>query len=130
MVVLFSCEKEAIAPHGKLTGTCNVTKLEGQQYVLGVQGIYLADNNPTGTIKFERNGNGKQDYSFVLFGTTYPQYANFKWTATTTTINVNRINDTDLVWERLLSEEHKQIAAYDIIVDASSTIKYTLTLEK
>jgi hypothetical protein len=129
-ILIHSCGKDNKENDPQLVGTWNVVKVEGQQYFNSSPGIYLADNNPTGYIKFEADGKGEQNYSFTLFGTNYPQNSSFRWYSSATTINIKRINDSDLVWNRVLSQENKQVASYDIPVDASTTIRYTLTLDK
>lgn len=128
-MLLVACSKEADAT-GNLEGEFAVTKVEGQRYFNGTPDFYLADNNPTGYVRFNRNGTGKQDYTFTIFGNTSTQNSNFTWDADATSININRINEPDLVWERILNERDKQVAAYDIVLDAQTYIKYTLTMEK
>ena len=127
--MITSCGKD-VDPDGNLEGTWRVEKVEGQQYVMGNPGIYLVDNNPIGTIQFKSAGWGEQDYSFSLFGTTYPQNGAFKYTATESEIVIDVVNGQDMVWQRILNEENVQIASYEIVVNTSSTVTYTLTLEK
>ncbi len=129
LVLLSACGKDADST-GNLIGEFKVTKVEGQRYYNGNADFYLADNNPTGYIRFNSNGTGKQDYSFTIFGNTSNQNSSFTWDADENTINVNRVNEPDLVWERILNETNKQVAAYDIVIDAQTTVKYTLTMEK
>lgn len=100
---MFSCDKDKDEIDEGLVGTWEVTKVEGQQFVNGNPGIKLEDENPTGYVKFESDGKGAQNYSFTLFGNKYPQISQFIWTANASTVNVKRLNDTDLVWERLVS---------------------------
>lgn len=128
-LTLLSCGKD-VDPDGNLEGTWQVEKVEGQQYTNGSPGIYVVDNNVTGTIQFKKSGLGEQDYSFTLFGTAYPQDGAFKYTATESEIVIDVVNGNDMIWERELNESNRQIASYDIVVDASTTVKYTLTLEK
>lgn len=130
LITFSSCSKDDADFDGNLTGKWNVTKVEGQQYVNGNAGIYLQDNSPTGYIEFKSNGKGEQNYSFTLFGTSYPQVANFTYTSTENSIIVKRFGEDDLVWNRLTNETNIQVASYEIPVDASTTIEYTLTLEK
>lgn len=129
LAMMISCAKD-IDPDGNLDGTWQVEKVEGQQYTNGNPGIYLTDNNPTGTIQFKKTGWGEQDYSFTLFGTAYPQNNSFKWSATESEIIIDVVNGDDMIWARELNQSDKQIASYDIVVNANTTIKYTLTLEK
>lgn len=128
-ILLGACGKEADAT-GNLEGEFSVTKVEGQRYFNGNPDFYLADNNPTGYVRFNTNGTGKQDYTFTIFGNTSTQNANFTWEADASTINIKRIGEPDLVWDRILNETDKQVAAYDIVLDAQTYIKYTLTMEK
>lgn len=126
-ILLISCAKDEDEIDEGLVGTWEVTKVEGQQFVSGNPGIKLEDDNPSGYVKFESDGKGEQNYTFTLFGTTYPQIAQFRWTANASTINVKRFNDSDLVWERELNEPNKQVASFFI---EESNVKFTLTLEK
>lgn len=126
---ILSCKKE-VDPEENLLGTWSVTKVEGQQVINGNPGIAVADNNPSGTISFSSNSTGTQAYSFTLLGTVYPQNDNFSWTANETEIIIDRVINPDMVWSRLLNESNKQVASYDIPVNANQVIRYTLTLEK
>ena len=67
---------------------------------------------------------------FTLFGTAYPNINNFRYSATQTEIIIERFGQADLVWNRELNTANRQIASYDILVNANSFIRYTLTLEK
>ncbi|MCB9257596.1 MAG: hypothetical protein H6579_10730 [Chitinophagales bacterium] len=126
---LFSCKKE-IDPEENLVGTWTVSKVEGQQIINGNPGFSAADNNPSGTISFSADATGQQNYSFSFLGTVYPQNDNFSWSATETEIIIDRLLNPDLVWTRIVNESNKQVASYDIPVNASQVIRYTLTLEK
>lgn len=133
LVVIFlsilSCKKE-VDPEENLLGTWTVTKVEGQQVISGNPGIVVADNNPSGTISFSSNSTGEQAYSFTLLGTVYPQNDNFSWSATETEIIIDRVLNPDMVWTRVVNESNKQVASYDIPVNPTQIIRYTLTLEK
>jgi hypothetical protein len=130
IVTFLSCSKDDVDPDGNLQGRWNVEKVEGQQFTNGNPGIKLEDNNPTGYIVFESNGEGEQNYTFTLFGTAYPNINNFRYSATQTEIIIERFGQADLVWNRELNSANRQIASYDILVNANSFIRYTLTLEK
>ncbi len=128
IVLSTSCGKDKLDE--ALFGTWAVTRVEGQQFINGNPGIKLADNNPTGTVRFDDNGWGEQNYSYSLFGTVYPHTGKFRWTATADEILIKQVNEPDLVWRRNLNQPDKQIATYTIIVSSTQTIDYTLTMEK
>ena len=113
-----------------LYGTWNVTKVEGVYYLNNIPVTYPVDNNPTGTINFNSNGTGKQDYSYSIAGTVYPQNSNFIWEANAQQITIDRTNEPDMTWTRVLNEANKQVATYTYVVDATQKWDYTLTLEK
>lgn len=129
-IILTSCNSHEIDPNEKLVGTWEVTKVEGRQKTSGNDGIVLTDNNPTGSIIFEDNGTGKQDYSFTLWGNSYPNVNNFFWTSNDSEIIIDLWGDDDMIWARSENSENKQIATYDIVVNEMLTIEYTLTLER
>ncbi len=123
-----SCKKDSL--DAVLFGTWNVTKVQGQQYVNGNPFLLLTDNNPTGYVRFDDNGTGEQNYTYVLFGTSYPNVSDFSWEADDNEIRIDRFNQPDLVWLRITNETDKQEATYTIVVDATQYWDYTLTLEK
>ena len=125
-----SCKKDAENLDAVLFGTWNVTKVQGQQYVNGTPLLLLSDNNPTGYVRFNDDGTGRQDYTYTIFGTTYPNVSDFSWEADENEIRIDRFNQPDMVWKRGTSLPDKQEAAYTIIVDATQSWDYTLTLEK
>lgn len=113
-----------------LFGTWNVTKVQGQQYVNGTPGFLLTDNSPTGYVRFDDDGTGEQNYSFTIFGTTYPNVSEFYWEADAAEIRIDRFSQPDLVWRRITNEANKQEATYNIVVDATQSWDYTLTLQR
>lgn len=123
-----SCKKENL--DSGLFGTWNVTQVSGIYYLNGSVVASPVDNNPTGTIKFNSNGTGKQDYSFSLYGSTYPQTSNFVWEADDSKITIDRTDEPDMEWTRVTNESNKQVATYRYVVNASQSWDYTLTLEK
>jgi hypothetical protein len=124
-----SCKDDALVDP-VLFGTWNVTKVQGQQYVNGIPGLLLTDNNPTGYVRFDEDGNGEQNYSFTIFGTTYPNVSEFSWEADDAEIRIDRFNQADMVWRRITNDINKQEARYLIQVDATQSWDYTLTLER
>ena len=130
-VLMFSsCGKDSEKLDEVLFGTWNVTNVEGQQYTNGNAGWNLSDNDPEGTITFNENGWGSQDYSFTIFGSTQTFNNNFSWEANESEIRINRLNQPDMIWVRETNENNRQIATYNIVVDADENWDYTLTLEK
>lgn len=126
---LASCKDEGQLD-ATLFGTWNVTKVQGQQYVNGTPGFLLTDNSPSGYVRFDDDGTGEQNYSFTIFGTTYPNVSEFYWEADDAEIRIDRFNQSDLVWRRITNEANKQEATYNIIVDATQNWDYTLTLQR
>lgn len=125
-----SCKDDSGSLDPVLFGTWNVTKVQGQQYVNGSAGLLLTDNNPTGYVRFDSDGSGREDYTFTIFGSTYPNVSDFTWEADDAAITVVRYNQPDLIWRRITNETSKQEATYTIVVDATQYWDYTLTLEK
>lgn len=113
-----------------LFGTWNVTKVQGQQYVNGAAGLLLTDNSPTGYVRFDEDGTGEQNYSFSIFGVTYPNVNDFYWEADAAEIRIDRFNAPDLIWRRITNEAKKQEATYNTVIDATQNWDYTLTLER
>lgn len=113
-----------------LVGTWNVTEVEGVFNTGGSSLPPITDENPTGTITFRSNGTGEQDYSYSINGTTYPQTGSFTWSATDELIIIERTNDPDMEWTRLVDTDNRQVATYNYLINANQSWDYTLTLEK
>ncbi len=113
-----------------LIGTWNVTKVEGVFNSGGSSLPPLTDEAPVGTITFRSNGTGEQNYSYSLGGMQYPQTGSFSWSATDDLIIIERVNDPDMDWTRLVDTDNKQVASYNLLVNANQSWDYTLTLEK
>ncbi|MCF8464194.1 MAG: hypothetical protein K9G41_05110 [Flavobacteriales bacterium] len=126
-LVFSSCSKNL---DKVLFGTWEVTKVEGTLNVNGAAVFTGEDPNASGTVKFESNGRGEQNYSFTFSGTTYPQTGTFSWEANDDEIIIDRTSDPDMIWTRITDTENKQVATYKIIVDANQNWDYTITLEK
>jgi len=127
MVGMQSCKKNL---DKVLFGTWSVTKVEGTLNVSGVSVFTAEDVNPTGTVKFSNDGSGEQNYSFMFAGTTYPNTGSFTWEANEDEIIIVRSAEPDMIWTRILDTENKQVASYNIVVDATQNWDYVLTLEK
>jgi hypothetical protein len=127
-LILQGCTKDDLDP--ALFGTWQVTRVEGLYYINNSPTFPLSDNSPSGTVRFDRNGTGRQDYSFQLLGNTNTQTGAFKWTATDTQILIDLKDDPDMVWQRVTKLTNKQVATYTHVVDGSTRWDYTLTLEK
>lgn len=125
-----SCKKEKGLDE-VLFGTWNVSKVEGTQHFSnGTSGLTLTDNNPSGYVRFDDDGTGEQNYTFTLFGTVYPNTGEFYWEADATEIRIDRWNQPDMVWRRITDEANKQEASYTIVVDATQSWDYKLTLTR
>jgi len=92
--------------------------------------LNLTDSNPTGWARFDDDGKGEQNYSFTLFGNTTSQTGTFRWEADDDFISIDRINDTDMQWARNENSTNRQVATFNIVVDATQNWDYTLTLTK
>lgn len=129
VTVISSCaDKEDLDP--ALFGTWQVTKVQGQLYFNNVPMIPLSDNNPSGTVRFDKNGTGYQNYSFQLAGNTNSQVGAFRWTATDSEILIDRQNEPDMVWQRVTNLSTRQVATFTFVEDGSTRWDYTLTMEK
>jgi len=113
-----------------LFATWQVTKVEGLYYFNNIATIPVADNNPTGTIRFDEDGTGYQNYSYQLAGGTYPNVSSFRWESNDDQIIIDLVDEPDMVWNRVTKLTNKQVATYTIVVDANQKWDYTLTLEK
>ena len=113
-----------------LIGTWNVERVEGVFNTGGGSLPPVADENPTGTITFRSNGSGEQNYSFTLAGTQYPQTGSFSWSATEDLIIIERVTEPDMEWRRLEDTDNKQVATYNVLINANQSWDYTLTLQK
>lgn len=113
-----------------LVGTWNVERVEGVFNTGSGTLPPVVDENPTGTITFRSNGRGEQNYSFTLMGTEYPQTGDFSWSATDELIVIERITEPNMEWRRLEDTDNKQVATYNILINANQSWDYTLTLRK
>ena len=113
-----------------LFGTWTVTKVEGTLNVNGSAFSNTEDISPVGTVEFNNNGSGEQNYSFTFNDTVYSQTGTFSWEANTDEIIINRSGEPDLIWTRVTDSEDLQVASYNVVVDALQNWDYTLTLEK
>jgi hypothetical protein len=113
-----------------LVGTWNVTEVQGVFNSGSNSALPIIDGNPTGTITFRSNGTGEQNYSYTLGGTQYPQTGSFSWSATNDLIIIERVNDPDMEWTRVIDQDNKQVATYNYLINANQSWDYTLTLEK
>lgn len=126
-LVFNSCKKNLDAV---LFGTWTVTKVEGTRNLNGVSIFSAEDNNPVGTVRFDNDGTGEQNYSFTFANINYPQTGEFSWEANEDEIIINRVSEPDMIWTRIVDSENKQVASYTIVIDATQDWDYTLTMEK
>jgi hypothetical protein len=127
MVSLSGCDKGI---DKVLVGTWTVTEVQGVFTTGSVSLPAIVDSDPTGTITFKSNGTGEQNYSYTLGGTTYPQTGNFSWSATKDLIIIDRVNEADMEWTRIIDTDNKQVASYNFLINADQSWNYKLTLEK
>lgn len=113
-----------------LYATWQVTKVEGLYYWNGVPTLPASDNDPFGTVRFDDDGKGYQNYPFQLAGKNFEQIGAFSWEADEDEIRIDRVDEPDMVWQRVANLTNKQVATYTHVVDANSKWDYTLTLEK
>jgi len=113
-----------------LYATWQVTKVEGLYYWNGVPAFPVADNNPTGTVEFNSDGTGYQNYMYQIGNNSSHQVGAFTWQADDSEIRIVRVNEPNMVWARVANLTNKQVATYTHVVDANSKWDYTLTLEK
>lgn len=113
-----------------LVGTWNVERVEGVFNTGGGSLPPVADESPTGTITFRNNGTGEQNYTFTIAGTQYPQTGSFSWSATDEFIIIERLTEPNMEWTRLEDTDNKQVATYNVLLNANQSWDYTLTLRK
>ena len=112
-----------------LVGTWNVTNVEVNVIENGLTVFSESDTVPVGTVTFRNNGKGEQNYSFQYNG-AQSQTGSFSWSATDDLIIINRNDDSDMEWRRIVNTSNKQIASFNILKNADQSVDYTLTLEK
>lgn len=125
--VLNSCYKDL---DRVLFGTWTVTKVEGTLNVNGSSVFSGADEDPVGTVDFENNGKGEQNYSFTFNGTVYPQTGTFTWRANEDEIIIDRVSQPDMIWTRIIDSDNRQKVSHNVTIDATQNWDYTITLEK
>lgn len=113
-----------------LYGTWQVTKVQGLYYWNNTPTIPVSDNDPSGTIRFDDDGTGYQNYSFQIAGGTNQYVGNFVWTATDSEIIIDRVDEPDMSWVRDENLTNRQVATYTLVLDANEKWDYTLTLER
>lgn len=128
-IILSGCaDKEDLDP--ALFGTWQVTKVRGLLYVNNVPTFPITDNSPTGTVRFDEDGTGFQNYSFELGGNTNTQTGTFLWTATDNEIIIDRQNEPDMIWNRDVNLTNRQEATFTFQENGTTKWDYTLTMEK
>jgi hypothetical protein len=131
-LLLTACvkDKDPDKSDGNLIGRWNVKQVKGLIIENGVpKGSEIIDDAPTGFIRFDSDGKGEQNYSYTLLGTVYPNTGAFFWTANETEIRIKQFGN-DLIWVRKLNEPNKQQATYRVPISITTSVDYTLTLEK
>jgi hypothetical protein len=126
-LVFNSCKKSL---DSVLFGTWTVTKVEGTRNLNGVSIFSAEDNNPIGIVRFDSDGTGEQNYSFTFANINYSQNEEFSWEANEDEIIINRVSEADIIWNRTVDSENKQVASYTVVIDATQDWDYTLTMEK
>lgn len=127
-MILGGCAKDNLDE--KLFATWQVTKVEGLYYWNNTPTFPVSDNSPSGTVRFDEDGTGYQNYSYQIAGNTSQQIGAFKWEADDNEIRIDRVDEPDMVWVRQTNLTNKQVAKYTYIVDSNTKWDYTLTLEK
>lgn len=128
VLTLPACNKDKLDE--VLFGTWNVTAVEGQYYLNGNAGATVQGQNVTGTVKFNSNGTGEQNYSFSAFGSNQSHTGAFTWESSDDEIIILQSGEPDLIWTRVTNQSNLQVATYNVVVDANENWDYTLTLEK
>jgi hypothetical protein len=127
--ILSGCaDKEDLDP--ALFGTWQVTEVKGLLYLNNVPTFPITDSSPSGTVRFDKDGTGFQNYSFELGGNTNTQTGTFLWTATDNEIIIDRQNEPDMIWNRDVNLTNKQEATFTFQENGTTKWDYTLTMEK
>jgi hypothetical protein len=118
-----SCKKNKL--ERRVLGTWNVTNVD---FTVTISGFTFngSGQGVTGTITFNKNGIGNQDYSFNYSGTNYIFYDNFTYSLSEEFITTSHTDK----WERITNEKTIQKVKYTEIVSSTETRTYTLTLQK
>lgn len=118
-----SCSKNKLEK--RLRGEWNVTKVD---FTVTLNGYTFSDQgqNVTGTITFNKNEIGMQDYSFTYAGNTYQFVDTFKYTVDESYITTSHTDK----WERIVNEKKIQKVKYTSVISSNETRTYTLTLVK
>lgn len=114
----------------ELVGTWNVEKVEVDVILNGQLFANESDTMPTGTVTFNSNGKGEQNYSYSYENTMYFQTGTFRWSATDEFIIIERATESDMEWRRITKTSNKQVATFNVLKNADQSTDYTLTLEK
>jgi hypothetical protein len=118
-----SCKKNKL--ERRVLGTWNVTNVD---FTVTINGFTFSGSGQdvTGTITFNKNGIGNQDYSFNYSGTNYIFYDNFTYSLSEEFITTSHTDK----WERITNEKTIQKVKYTEILSSTETRTYTLTLQK
>lgn len=128
LLVLISCSKDEDGTDdnpmigNNLTGTWQVVKIVGQHASFGTEEA----TDVTGTIRFNDNGTGKENYSFRVMDVPVFENDDFTWISTSSQIVTDPGESSEQTWTRLVNTSSKQEARYG----ADDGFTYTFTLEK
>lgn len=126
LMQLFNCSKNSDdnSTSNQLLGEWNVTQI----IILYPELEEVQAENVTGTITFDENGTGIEDYSYSIeiIDIIFSETESFTWTSNNSSIITDPGTDTELTWDRIENQSNLQIASYI----NSDGIRYTLTLTK
>ncbi len=130
MAFLTACGDDDEAPTANnIVGTWQVDNvaLEGQ-----IGGINVNEQvNPTGTITFNSDFTGKENYTYTIPNLNIPIVENdqFKWTSSGNQLMIDPGDVDQQNWVRTINEANNQKGSYQV-VDGSTNYTVTITLSK
>lgn len=107
-----------------LIGTWNVTEIQASSANVGT-----VDAVVSGTITFNADGTGQQNYAWTALGVTVNEGNTFTWVSSSSTITFDPGDVDQTIWTRLENTANRQRGKYQRIEDGQ-VIDITITITK
>lgn len=105
-----------------LVGTWNVSEIQASNVSTG-----SVDAVVSGTITFNADGTGQQNYSWTALGATVNESSAFTWVSSSSTITFDPGDVDQTIWTRLENTANRQRGKYQRIEDGE-VIDITITI--
>ena len=105
-----------------LVGTWNVIKIIYDNTTTGV-----IEPDVTGTITFNTDGTGRENYTYTVLGIPIPNVSNFTWRSTNTQIIFDEGTSDEAVWGRVQNTSNLQVGRFE---ESTGNTNITITIEK